>query len=68
MVGSNRPRSWFEQLGFEDIFECDCVVRTMVQALPEEGSTQHAFVMKHPMVPNQFFIYQPKTGVMVQQN
>ena len=68
MVGSNRPKNWFEQLGFEDIFECDCVVRTIIQALPDEGSTQHVFVMTHPRVPNQSFIYQPKTGVMVQQN
>ena len=65
IVGSNRPKEWFEQLGFEDVYEDETVVRTITKTLPDDGSSQRVLVMQHPMMPFAIFYYLPRMGILV---
>jgi len=69
MVGSDRPKSWFEQLGFELLSDDDeGYVHTITNILPNDGSPRRLVVMCHPMLPHKTIRYLPETGILIHQD
>ena len=67
IVGSNRPKAWFEQLGFEQVDDYKGFVHTITISLPDEGFPRRVVVMEHPMLPKKHFTYLPEDGILIYQ-
>jgi hypothetical protein len=67
IVGNNRPHTWFEELGFENVYECRDPMHTITKTLPNEGIPQQVMVMTHPKLPHKIFCYLTTSGVLIYQ-